>query len=157
MDIETAKRQAAKLISFKMYTCSEVFRRLVQKGCDSETAEAVVAEFCKAGILNDEEYARMYVHDASQISLKGMFRIKQELLAKGVAASVVERAIAGSEVDTEAQLESYVELRFGDKNFSDYKELEKAKAHLARRGFSIPEINRVFKKLNIMVKRGEED
>ena len=157
MDIEAAKRQAAKLISYKMYTCGEVFKRLVQKGCDNETAERVVAEFCKAGILNDEEYAKMYIHDASEISLKGMFRIKQELLAKGIAASVVERAIADSEVDTEAQLENYVELRFGDKHFSDYKEIEKAKAHLARRGFSIPDINRVFKKLNITVKRGEDD
>jgi len=154
MDIEAAKKVAAKLISYKMYTCSEVFKRLVQKGCDSETAEMVVAEFCRAGILNDEEYAKMYIHDASAVSLKGMFRIRQELLAKGIAASVVERAIADSEVDTEAQLESYVELRFGDRIFSDYKDIEKAKAHLARRGFSIPDINRVFKKLNITVKRG---
>lgn len=157
MDIEAAKKVAAKLISYKMYTCSEVFKRLVQKGCDSETAEMVVAEFCRAGILNDEEYAKMYIHDASAVSLKGMFRIRQELLAKGIAASVVERAIADSEVDTEAQLESYVELRFGDRIFSDYKDIEKAKAHLARRGFSIPDINRVFKKLNITVKRGEDD
>lgn len=157
MDIEAAKKVAAKLISYKMYTCSEVFKRLVQKDCDSETAEMVVAEFCRAGILNDEEYAKMYIHDASAVSLKGMFRIRQELLAKGIAASVVERAIADSEVDTEAQLESYVELRFGDRIFSDYKDIEKAKAHLARRGFSIPDINRVFKKLNITVKRGEDD
>ena len=157
MDIEAAKKVAAKLISYKMYTCSEVFKRLVQKGCDSETAEMVVAEFCRAGILNDEEYAKMYIHDASVVSLKGMFRIRQELLAKGIAASVVERAIADSEVDTEAQLESYVELRFGDRIFSDYKDIEKAKAHLARRGFLIPDINRVFKKLNITVKRGEDD
>ncbi len=157
MDIEVAKRMAAKLISYKMYTCNEVFKRLVQKGCDGETAELVVAEFCKAGILNDEEYAKMYIHDATLISLKGMFRIKQELLAKGIAASVVERAIAECEIDTESQLESYVELRFGDKSFSDYKDIEKAKAHLARRGFSIPDINRVFKKLNITIKRGEED
>ena len=157
MDIEAAKKVAAKLISYKMYTCSEVFKRLVQKGCDSETAEMVVAEFCRAGILNDEEYAKMYIHDASAVSLKGMFRIRQELLAKGIATSVVERAIADSEVDTEAQLESYVELRFGDRIFSDYKDIEKAKAHLARRGFSIPDINRVFKKLNITVKRGEDD
>lgn len=157
MDIEAAKRVAAKLISYKMYTCSEVFKRLVQKGCDSETAEMVVAEFCRAGILNDEEYAKMYIHDATVISLKGMFRIKQELIAKGIATSVVERAIADSEIDTEAQLESYVELRFGDRIFLDYKDIEKAKAHLARRGFSIPDINRVFKKLNITVKRGEDD
>lgn len=157
MDIEVAKKIAAKLISYKMYTCSEVFKRLVQKGCDSETAEMVVAEFCRAGILNDEEYAKMYIHDASLISMKGMFRIRQELLAKGIASAVIERAIAESEVNADDQLEHYAELKFGDKVFSEYREIEKAKAHLARRGFSISDINRVFKKLNITVKRGEDE
>lgn len=157
MDIEAAKKVAAKLISYKMYTCSEVFKRLVQKGCDSETAEMVVAEFCRAGILNDEEYAKMYIHDALLISMKGMFRIRQELLAKGIASAVIERAIAESEVNADDQLEQYAELKFGDKVFSEYREIEKAKAHLARRGFSISDINRVFKKLNITVKRGEDE
>lgn len=157
MDIEVAKKIAAKLISYKMYTCSEVFKRLCQKGCDSETAEMVVAEFCRAGILNDEEYAKMYIHDASLISMKGMFRIRQELLAKGLASAVIERAIAESEVNADDQLEHYAELKFGDKVFSEYREIEKAKAHLARRGFSISDINRVFKKLNITVKRGEDE
>ena len=59
------------------------------------------------------------------------------------------------DVDVEELLEGYVRIRFADKEFSDRRELEKAKAHLARRGFSLSEINRCFKKLNITV-RSEE-
>lgn len=155
MELEKAKKIAASLLSYKSYTCQEIYQRLVRKGIDGEVAELTVAEFAKAGILNDEEYAKMYIHDALVLGMKGLFRIKQELRAKGVALSVIDRAAENSDVDTDNLLESYVRIRFGDKEFSDRRELEKAKAHLARRGFGLPEINRCFKKLNITV-RSEE-
>jgi regulatory protein len=156
MDIDIAKKTAAKMIGYKMYTCAEVCRRLVQKGCNSETAEQVVAEFCKAGILDDEEYAKMYIHDAALIGLKGINRIKQELYAKGISRALVDRTAGLSDIDMEEQLENYISLRFGNAVFSDWKDIEKAKAHLARRGYGIAEINRCFKKIGIKVARGEE-
>ena len=151
MDIEKAKKTVAKLISYKMYTCNEVYKRLIKKGFGEEIAEAAIDEFVKVGILNDEEYARLYIHDGMLLSFKGSYRIRQELLAKGIAMSVIDKAMALSEVDTEKQLEEYVSIRFADKKFSDWNEIEKAKAHLARRGYSISEINSCFKKLNIKV------
>lgn len=155
--MEKAKKIAAKLISYKMYTCNEVYKKLLQKGVEKDVAQATVDEFVKAGILNDMEYAKLYIHDALVIGLKGMYRIKQELFAKGVASSVVEKAEAECEVDAEEMLENYITIRFGDRQFSDYKEIEKAKAHLLRRGFAIGDINRCFKKLNICVARGDEE
>ncbi len=155
MDIASAKKIAAKMISFKMYSCNEVYRRLITKGCDEEIAEGVVAEFASAGILNDMEYAKAYIHDAMVIGLKGMFRIRQELLSKGVAPSVIDKAAAETEIDADEQLRTYAELRFGDRVFEDYKDIEKAKAHLMRRGYGISDINRCFKELGITVKRGD--
>ena len=155
--MEKAKKIAAKLISYKMYTCNEVYKKLVQKGIDDDIAQATVDEFVKAGILDDMEYAKLYIHDAQAIGLKGMYRIRQELLSKGVASSVIEKAANECEIDPEEMLENYVTLRFGDKQFSDYKELEKAKAHLLRRGFAIGDINRCFKKLDICVVRGDDE
>lgn len=155
MELEKAKKIAASLLSYKSYTCQEIYQRLVRKGIDSEVAELTVAEFAKAGILNDAEYARLYIHDALVLGMKGLFRIKQELRAKGVTVSVIDRATEEVDVDAEEMLESYVRIRFGDKEFLDRRELEKAKAHLARRGFGLSEINKCFRKLNITV-RSEE-
>ena len=87
--------------------------------------------------------------------LKGLYRIKQELIKKGIAASIVERAVAETEVDASAQLCEYAELKFGNKVFLDWKEVEKAKAHLVRRGFGISDINKCFEKLGIKVTRGD--
>ncbi len=156
MDIASAKKIAAKIISYKMYSCREVYRKLIAKGCDEETAENTVAEFVNAGILNDLEYAKAYIHDAMLIGLKGMFRIRQELILKGVAASIIEKAAETMEIDADEQLRSYVELRFVDKVFEDYKDIEKAKAHLVRRGYGISDINRCFKELGIKVIQGSD-
>ncbi len=149
MDIELAKKTAAKIISYKMYSCGEVYQKLILKGCDRQIAEDTVAEFVNAGILNDMEYAKAYIHDAMLIGLKGMFRIRQELIAKGVAASVVDKAAEETDIDPQAQLRTYVKLRYADKVFEDYKDLEKAKAHLLRKGYGIYDINRCFKELGI--------
>ncbi len=157
MEFEKAKKAAAGLLSLKMYTCEEIYRRLGQKGFSKEVSETVVAEFCKAGILNDEEYAKLYVHDAVCVNMKGLHRVRQELLMKGVASSVVEKAVAEFDDEAGGQLEEYVKLRFGDTVFEDWKALEKAKAHLVRRGFGIYDINKCFDKLGIKVLRGEED
>lgn len=149
MDIDKAKKTVANLVSYKMYPAGEVYRKLLEKGASKEVAEEAVSEFIKAGILDDCEYARLYIHDALVIGYKGMFRIKQELLKKGISSSVIERAISENEIDTEKQLESYVMLKYGESEFSSFSEIEKAKAHLMRRGYSIAEINRCFKKLKL--------
>lgn len=157
MEYEKAKKIVAKLLSFKMYTCKEVHQRLMQKGISEEVSERVIGDFVKAGILNDEEYAKLYIHDAVKINMKGIFRIKQELAQKGIASGIIERAISESNVDQNVQLEEYISLRFGEKTFTDWKELEKAKAHLVRRGFGIYDINKCFEKLGIKVVRGDLD
>ncbi len=157
MEFEKAKKATAKMLSVKMYTCDEVCRRLIQKGFSKEVSESVVVEFCNAGILNDEEYAKLYVHDAICVNMKGPHRVRQELLMKGIAASIAEKAVSEFENDADGQLEEYVKLRFGDTVFEDWKALEKAKAHLVRRGFGIYDINKCFDKLGIKVLRGEEE
>lgn len=155
MELKKAKEIVAKLLSYKMYTCREVYQRLIQKGISEEVAELAVGEFCKAGVLDDEEYAKMYIHDALCVNMKGLYRIKQELRKKGIAASIIEKAVSETEVDSMAQLMEYTELKFGNKVFSDWKEIEKAKAHLIRRGFGLSDINKCFEKLGIKVMRSD--
>ena len=157
MEVEKAKKVVAKLLSKKMYTCDEIYKRLIHKGFSKEISEIIVGEFSKVGILNDEEYARLYIHDAVCVNMKGIHRAKQELLLKGVALSLIERVEQEAEIDQSEQLERYVELRFGDRVFEDWKEIEKAKAHLVRRGFGIYDINKCFDKLGIKVMRGDRD
>ena len=148
-NFEKAKKIAAGYIGARMYTCREIEDRLIRKGIDKETAESVVSVFAENGILDDREYARLYVSEAVRLGCKGMFRIKKELYLKGVASSIVESVCAETEEDTYSALKEYVESRSLCKNITSRKELEKLKAKLARRGYSLSEINKCISEYEI--------
>ncbi len=141
---EKAKRMAANIVGYRMYTCREVEDKLRRKGIDAETAEQVVSEFAAAGILDDRAYAEAYVYDAVSIGGKGAYRIKQELYKKGVAASIIETACSEIGEQTVDALREYVESRNLCDGITTRYELEKLKARLARRGFSPSEIRTVL-------------
>lgn len=140
---DKAKRIAANLIGFRMYTCREIEERLLRKKIDRETAERVVCEFAAAGALDDRAYAEAYVEESVKLGGKGMYRIKQELYKKGVAKSIVESVCADTDEDsTYSALCEYVESRRLCDGVTSRKELEKLKARLARRGYSYSEIRK---------------
>lgn len=140
---EKAKRIAANMIGFKMYTCGEVEERLLRKNIDRETAERIVCEFAAAGVLDDRAYAEAYVEESVNLGGKGMYRIKQELIKKGVAKSIVEKVCEEYDGDSAYNaLCEYVEARRLWEGITTRKDLEKLKARLARRGYSFSEIRR---------------
>ena len=141
---EKAKKAAASIIGYRMYTCHEVEDKLKRKGIDAETAERVVSEFAAAGILDDVAYAEAYVQAAVSIGGKGAYRIKQELYKKGVASSIIDAACSDIGEQTCDALREYAENRRLCENVTTRYELEKLKARLARRGFSPSEIRKVL-------------
>ena len=61
--------------------------KLSEKGFS--VSDEVCERFAELGLLNDEEYARAFVHDAAVVSGKGERIIKSELKRKGVADSII--------------------------------------------------------------------
>lgn len=137
---EKAKKIAAGLVASRMYTCKEIDDRLKRKKIDPETAEKVVEDFVHAGILNDFEYAKVYISEGVRLGGKGLYRIRQELCAKGIARAVIDDVCDNCEEDTFAAICEYVESHRLCEEITTRKELEKIKARLARRGFSSAEI-----------------
>lgn len=140
LTINKAKNAAAAMLGRKMLTCKELFDRMCRKGFEKEIAEMVVSEFIEAGFLNDIEYARMYTADAMAMGAKGTFRIRRELLQKGISASVINSVIEQSEIDTADILKQYIEQRDLCGRVKSRRDLENLKARLARRGYSASEI-----------------
>lgn len=139
---DRAVKVAAGYVSGRMYTCKELEDKLVRKKFDREIAERVVSEYVAAGILDDREYARLYVSEAIRLCGKGMYRIKQELFRKGVASSIIDEVCKETDEDTYEALCEYVDARGLFDNVTSRRELEKLKARLVRRGFSLSEIRR---------------
>ncbi len=140
--LEKATNAAATMLGRRMLTCRELCDKLCRKGYDKEIAEQVVERFLEAGYLDDGQYAKMYLTDSVNLSAKGIYRIRQELLQKGIAPALIQDAIEDTEVDVEDALQKYLDERRLCENIHSRKDLEKLKARLARRGYSPGEIRR---------------
>lgn len=125
---EKAKKTAANIVGYRMYTCREVEDKLRRKGFDAETAEQVVSEFAAAGILDDRAYAEAYAQDAVSLGGKGIYRIRQELYKKGIASSIIDAACSELKEQTCDTLREYVESRNLCDGITSRYELEKLKA-----------------------------
>ena len=143
---EKAKRIAARYIAARMYTCREIEDRLRRKGIELSIAEQVVSEFAEAGILDDRLYAETYVSQAVKLCGKGMYRIKQELYAKGIAKSIADSVFEESDGNTFEALCEYVESRRLHEGIKTRRDYERLRARLARRGFSPCEIKECLNK-----------
>lgn len=147
-DILNAKRYAVGLISKRMYTKAEVYDRLIKKNFDDEISQTVVDELSNLKYIDDEEYARLYFADNINVNAKGVYRISRELAQKGISRDIIEDISSEFEDDVYSKLKDYVQFKTYGVIPSDFKEREKLKAHLLRRGYSFSDINRVLNELN---------
>mgnify|MGYP002647751149 CR=1 FL=1 len=143
-EVLKAKRYAARFLSSRMYTANEIVERLRRKGYTEAAAEEAVLQLTIEGAIDDLLYAEFYITDAVNIGYKGMYRIRQELMRKGVAASVIDRAAAKAEVDCIAALSEFVEQRLERTVIETRRDYEKFRTMLARRGYSLGEIREVL-------------
>ncbi len=141
--IVKARNYGAYCLGKKFLTEEELYKKLCEKGY-SEVAHEVLAEFTKAGIIDDKNYAYMYISDGINIKCKGLFRLRDELIKKGVDKGIVDAVSKEFEEDCYNSLVSFMKAHYGDEKISDRKTLDKIKAQLLRRGYSYGEIRRCF-------------
>lgn len=141
--IDKAKNYAAYCLNKKNLTEQELYNKLCEKGYEEVAAE-VIAEFIRAKLLNDRDYAYMYISDGINIKCKGLYRLREELIRKGVLKSVIEEVSEEFEEDCYNSLVAFVCAHYGDAVINERKTLEKIKAQLLRRGYSYSEIRRCF-------------
>ena len=124
-------------------TETELYDKLCQKGYEEYAAE-IVSEFKRAGVLNDKDYAYMYISDGVNINFKGLYRLREELLKKGVDKEIIDSVSEEFYEASYNSLLSFVRSHYGEEEGMDRKSLEKLKARLLRRGYSYSEIRECF-------------
>jgi regulatory protein len=93
-DAQAALTAATALLARRDFPSAELREKLRAKAFDEETASAVIANLRLQGVLNDERYAQNYV--AYQAGRgQGPIRIAAELRRRGLAAEIVDGALAG--------------------------------------------------------------
>ena len=132
-----AKEICFDLLAVRARTQDELRQALRRKGFDDETIETLLGKLDRAGLVNDAEFAELWVK--SRHAIQGLSRtaLVAELRRKGVDDEIA--AQAAGEVDRESEEQKARELvrkRLGSLgNVDEQTALRRLLGFLARKGY----------------------
>jgi regulatory protein len=126
---------AARFLSYRPRSESEMRQRLARHGYDADTIEKTLGRYREMGLVDDAAFARFWVENRNTFSPRSKRLAKMELQKKGLQTSIIEEAV--NEIDEKenayrAALNRSRRLAaLDDKNFR-----LKLGQYLGRRGFN---------------------
>lgn len=136
-------------IRSKIYTKSEMERRLAREGFSEEAIETTVEELIDSGHIRDRKYAENWIVRRQKSNPRGKTLLKRELLDKGVDRETAEQVVAQVKTEDEATLA----LQIAQRRMKQYRRLPvhvaKRRLHgfLARRGFGSEVVRHVLEQV----------
>ncbi len=145
-----AKAIVYRFFKFRIRSQQEIIAKLKDKAFDSAIIDQVIVFFKKAGLIDDEVFAKAWIVSrlAKPIGIK---RIRQELKEKGVADEIVIGQIAKLTKDYD---EFEAVQKISQQRMKIYQKLDQTTQHrrlenyLLRRGFSTETVYKIIKLLN---------
>lgn len=144
-DLERARQVALRYLDIAPRTVAEVERRLARAGCAEDAAGEVIADLVRAGLLDDERYARDWTESRGERRAIGPDRLEAELRRKGVAMETARDAVA--DLDDDAQVGIALEVlgkRIAGVDPEDPAAVRRLAGFLRRRGYNWHVIEQVF-------------
>jgi regulatory protein len=148
LDARRARTVALDLLARKAWTRRDLTRRLCRRGALPGVADAVVADMEARGYVNDRAFAAAWAESRARDRGFGRQRLRQELLARGVAAPVAESAIqrAFEETDELARAQQAAMRRLAIlRRGAPGQIARRLHDHLRRRGYSEDVVRRVLR------------
>ncbi|MEU8637313.1 regulatory protein RecX [Amycolatopsis sp. NPDC051758] len=132
-----AKEICYDLLAVRARTQEELRQALHRKGFDEETSETLLGKLDRAGLVNDAEFAELWVKSRHETQGLSRTALLAELRRKGVDDEVA--AQAAGEVDRESEEQMARELvrkRLGSLgNVDEQTALRRLLGFLARKGY----------------------
>jgi regulatory protein len=155
------RRAAYTFVSFKPRTRKQVHQKMREKGFSADEADEAVEFLEDLRLLNDQQYARMFITDAlgsgsaTALARKavGLDKIRMELKKRGVSehdiadtlAEHFDRAALAAQSADNAVVTARKKMALLRKKESDERKRRAAlAAHLQRQGFSYDETKRAI-------------
>lgn len=151
-----ARAVALRQLTIAPRTRAQLAEVLARRGVPDDTVETVLDRFERVDLVNDDEFARMWV--TSRHAGRGLSRraLRYELQARGVADETVREAV--DEIGPEQELEAARELvrhRLRAMNSDDpARRTRRLAGLLARRGYGSEVALRAIRE--VMGEQGEE-
>ena len=135
--LQHARDLAWRSLNRRDRTVAELARHLAAKRVEPDAIEVVIAELLDQGYLDDDRYARQFADERRRLDGWGAERIERRLRELGVAAELVEAAVAAR--DVEGELDAALGLlrrRFADPPATP-RERDRALGVLVRKGYAL--------------------
>jgi regulatory protein len=133
-DPEAARLAAMALLARRDFASGELRQKLGSQGYDAAVVNAVLAELTQEHALNDPRYAENYVASHAGRG-QGPLRIAADLRALGIAAEVIEAALATGP-DWRSLARDVRIRKFGEAAPEEWTEKTRQARFLQYRGFS---------------------
>jgi regulatory protein len=149
LDAARARAVALELLARRAWTRRELGARLRRRGAPAEVAEAVVTDLEARRYVDDRAYAATWAASRAGGRAIGSRRLRQELLARGVARPLVDEAVRGAFVDAdeEARARAAAERRLPALRGAASGDVARRLAgYLLRRGYPSDVVRRVVRR-----------
>lgn len=127
-------------------TAKQVRDHLRAKGQESTVIEAIVSRLQEYKYIDDEAFARAYVHDGLKLKGKGKQRLVGELRMKGVAADVIDSVLL--EVPEEDEINGLRKLAQKKLAQEKYQDQRRLMSYLASKGYNYDDIKKIIDELS---------
>ncbi|MEZ0396053.1 MAG: RecX family transcriptional regulator [Anaerolineales bacterium] len=157
---ETAYQKALHFLSYRPRSSAEVRRNLTRRGLAPALVEATIARLQENGLLDDEQFARLWVENRSAFRPRSQAALKMELRQKGLDEQAIQSALEAEANDEEqlARLAARKQARrYAGLEWPEFR--RKLGGFLARRGFSYtvlaPVLSEIWRETHPMAETGD--
>jgi regulatory protein len=162
LDREALMNYAARSLSRRAQSISELRNKLVRKAAVPEDVADVLARLKESGLVNDQQFAGSFANWRKENQGLGKTRVLRDLMSRRVASAVAKQAVEavfeGS--DETAMIEQFLARKYRGKDLNSLLQEEKHLASAFRRlrlaGFSAGNSIRVLKRFAAEAERLEE-
>lgn len=145
-EVEVALQKAINFISYRPRSAKEVSLRLKKYDASEDVIEEVIERLVRGGMLNDSNFAEMWVENRSTFKPRGRKALRVELRHKGITDEAIETSIANLDEDELAYRAAFKQARrLKHLEWQDFR--KKLYGFLARRGFNYDVISGVVPKV----------
>ncbi|HEX7621703.1 MAG TPA: RecX family transcriptional regulator [Anaerolineales bacterium] len=148
---EMTYQKALHFLSYRPRSSAEVRQNLTKRGIPEPLIEETVNRLLRAGLVNDQEFARAWVENRNTFHPRSKSALRLELRRKGLSDEIVQ-LVLDEQVDEESLAFNAARKyapRLAGLEWLDFR--QKLSGFLARRGFSYstlsPVVSEVWKEI----------
>lgn len=136
--------RAYNYLSYRPRSSKEVKDHLVKKGCDQPTISKIIAALQEQKLLDDKNFAEIWVSERRQFQLKSRRQLEYELRQKGIEKEVIDASLSEISNDDTSTIKELVERK---SLINKYGSQEKLIKYLGSKGFSYNDIRAALEQL----------